>query len=107
MSAELLDDEQRKLPFAPVCHHHVQVQERYSGGLGLCVLLYVGWKSTLLNRFDQSLIECIWMRVAHSNRCNGVPRKVIENPFVREVIQVDEAQRNFAIVAGRGQTIAT
>jgi len=30
-----LIDKPRKSPFAPMCHHHIQVQERYSGGLGL------------------------------------------------------------------------
>ena len=89
----------RRLPFAPVCHHHVQVQERYGGGLGLRVLIYVRRKSALLNCIDKWLIKSIRVKVAHIDRCNSIPWKVIENPFVRKVVQVNEAQGNSTIVA--------
>jgi hypothetical protein len=50
-----------------MCHHHVQVQERNSGGLGLRVLIYVERESALLNCIDKGLIKRIGVRVAHTN----------------------------------------
>jgi hypothetical protein len=82
-----------------MCHHHVQVQERYGSGLGLRVFIYVGRESALLNCIDKWLIKTIRVNVAHIDGCNCIPWKVIENPFVREVVQVNEAQGNSTIVA--------
>lgn len=60
-------EEHMWLPFSPMCHHHVQVQERNSGGLGLRVLIYVERESALLNCIDKGLIKRIGVRVAHTN----------------------------------------